>query len=101
MPEKLRIVCPVCGMMSDLETLQETNTTKPAAVRIKLQKWGGKKPAGVPVEGALPVVKGRGSAPGYMEYVDVTEQVPDEVAKMEAFFNARIELYQAGKESHE
>ncbi|MDP2727319.1 MAG: hypothetical protein Q8P59_07220 [Dehalococcoidia bacterium] len=97
MPEKLRIVCPICGMMSDLKQLQKTNESKAPDVRILLQKWGGKLPAVAPVEGALPVKAGRGSAPGYMEYVDVTDSVPDEVEKVQKFFDSRIELYQAGK----
>ncbi|MDP2726280.1 MAG: hypothetical protein Q8P59_01950 [Dehalococcoidia bacterium] len=97
MPEKLRIVCPICGMMSDLEQLQKTSENKPAEVRLKQQKWGGKLPAGVPVEGDLVTKKGRGSAPGYMVYEDITDQIPDEVEKVRKFFDDRIELYQSGK----
>jgi len=40
--------------------------------------------------------KGRGSAPGYMELIDITGQQPDEVLQMANFFKQRIELFLPG-----
>lgn len=92
MAEKLRIRCPFCGMHPTLEVLDQTVKEKPAEVRIFLQKYGGKLPA--PVEGkAVYEKKGRGSAPGYMEWVEITGQVPEQVAAMEELFRARVKLF--------
>ena len=97
MPEKIRVRCPFCGLTPFLDELAKT-AEKPAEIRIFVLKFGGKKPAGTPAEGDMPVKKGRGSAPGYMELLDVTESVPGEVEKMREFFDERVELYQKEKE---
>ena len=81
-------MCPLCGMMPFLENLEKTDKEKPAKVRVFLLKFGGKKPA-VPVEGGLYKKKGRGSAPGYMELLEVTEDYPEQVSKLSNFFEGR------------
>lgn len=42
MKEVLRVRCPVCGMMTDLEQMAKAEAEKPTEVRLFLQKFGGK-----------------------------------------------------------
>jgi len=96
MAEKIRVMCPICGMMPFLENLEQTAKEKPAEVRLYLMKFGGK----LPVEKEKEEVykkKGRGSAPGYMVLTDITEQFPDQVKEIQKFFDARIEVYLGAK----
>lgn len=92
MPEKLRVRCPVCGSMPDLDQLAKTEEEKPARIRIFLQKFGGKMPAdeavGVPYK-----KRKRGSAPGYMEYTDITDSSQEELAKLKEWFDKRVQEY--------
>lgn len=97
MPEVIRVRCPICGAMPTLDNLEQTAAEKPAEIRIFIQRFGGKAQV-EKVEGEIPKKKGRGKAPGYMEYIDVTEQYSEQVEKMEQFFNDRIKEYQGGKE---
>jgi len=83
--------------MPTLDNLDKTDKTKPAEVRILIQRFGGKKPAEEPT-GEIPKKKKRGGAPGFIEYEDVTKQVPDQVKIIQEFFDSRIKLYQEGKE---
>ncbi len=96
MAEVTRVRCPICGAMPTLGNLEKTQDEKPAEVRIILQRFGGK----VKVEdehGVMPKKKKRGSAPGFIEYEDVTDQFPDSVKAMEGFFDKRIAEYQEKK----
>lgn len=93
MAEKLRIKCPCCGFVTDLESLAEA-AKKPAEVRVILQKFGGKKP--VMATGEIPKKTKQGGAPGYNEYTDITDQVPDQVLKMEEFFKDRAMAFLDG-----
>ncbi len=61
MAEKLRVKCPLCGMLSDLDHFLSVRSGK---IRIYLQRFGGK---------VVGTTKGRGSARGFMEYEDVTK----------------------------
>ena len=93
MAEKIRVRCPVCGSMPDLDQLVHTEKNKPAKIRIFLQKFGGKVAA--EDQGAMPYPKKkRGSAPGYMEYIDITDTSPEEVAKVKVWFDKRVAEYQ-------
>ena len=86
-------MCPVCGMWPTLENLEQTTKEKPAEVRIALLKFGGKvaSPSGSGEE--LYKKKGRGKAPGYMKFDDVTAAHPELVAEMTDYFKARIKLF--------
>ena len=97
MAERLRVRCPVCGMHPFLEDLAKTAEEKPAEVKIFVLKFGGKMP--VVENGEIPVKTGRGKAPGYMEMVEVTDQVPEEVKKFEDFFKGRAQVFLAGLEA--
>ena len=89
------MMCPLCGMIPFLENLEQTAKEKPADVRIFLLKFGGKLPPG-PVEvEAEPKKKGRGKAPGYMEMVDITEQVPEQLSQVRKFFADRAKQFLA------
>ena len=94
--EVTRIRCPVCGAMPTLENLEQTVKEKPAEIRIFIQRFGGKVQA-QKEEGEMPKKKGRGKAPGFMEYEDVTDKYPELVAQMKGYFDGRIEQYQEGK----
>lgn len=98
MAEKVRVRCPVCGLTPFLENLEQTVEEKPTEVRIFLMKFGGKVAAGtVPsseLEGGYKKKK-RGSATGYMEIIDVTDQQPDQVIQMEEFFKSRCQEFLA------
>lgn len=92
MAEKIRIRCPICGSMPDLDQLTQTEEAKPARIRIFLQKFGGKVPADDQGDETY-TKKKRGAAKGYMEYIDVTDDSPGEVAKMKQWFDKRIKEY--------
>lgn len=98
MKEIVRVRCPVCGMMPSLKNLEQTEQTKPAKVRIFVQQMGGKLPA-VKEEGGIPVKHRRGSAPGKMIYLDITDQSPTQRKHMEEWFDNRISQYQKAKEA--
>ena len=96
MAEKIRVRCPVCGSMPDLDQLVQTEEKKPAKIRIFLQKFGGKVAADD--QGDMPYPKKkRGSAKGYMEYIDITDASPEEVAKVKTWFDKRVAEYLKGK----
>lgn len=77
-------------MHPTLENLEQTAAEKPAEVRIFIQRYGGKaKTAEVDVE-LLYKKKGRGSAPGFIEWEDITDTMPDSVKKMVEYFRDRI-----------
>ena len=95
MAEKIRVRCPVCGSMPDLDQLVQTEQNKPPQIKIFLQKFGGKVAA--EDQGAMPYPKKkRGSAKGYMEYIDITDDQPEEVKKLKTWFDKRIEEYLGG-----
>jgi len=93
--EVIRVRCPICGALPTMPNL-EAASTKPAEIRIIIQRFGGKKPA-VLTPGEIPSKTKKGGAPGFMEYEDVTESVPDQVESMKSFFDGRIKLYEEGK----
>lgn len=96
MAEKIRVRCPVCGQMTDLEQMENAEENKPTEVRLFLQKFGGKVVADD--QGAsLFQKKKKGSAKGYMEYIDITDAQPAEVAKLRAWFDKRVAEYQKGE----
>lgn len=90
--EKIRVMCPICGMMPFLENLEQTAKEKPAEVRLYLLKFGGKL-AVVKATDEDYKKKGRGSAPGYMELIDITDQQPQQVLQLAKFFKDRAELF--------
>ncbi len=96
MAEKTRVRCPFCGQLPDAEFLDKDDVSAPAVVRIVLQRFGGKA-AVVPVPGEPYVKKGRGGAKGFMEYEDITNQVPEVVEKYQEFFDKRVDKYGGGK----
>jgi hypothetical protein len=73
-----RVRCPVCGMLPTLKNLDEAKE-RPAEIRIIVQRIYGKKKADKS-EGEFKK-KGRGSAPGWIEYEDVTDSMPEIVKK--------------------
>lgn len=93
MKEVIRIRCPACGMMTDLDQMVKTSQEKPAEIRIFRQRMGGK------VAGEFTLgKKGKGSAKGFMEYIDITDEVlPDQMATLKNWFDQRIKKYQEGK----
>ncbi|KKK62084.1 hypothetical protein LCGC14_3007880 [marine sediment metagenome] len=95
MAEKIRVRCPVCGSMPNLDQLLFTEENKPAEIRVFLHKFGGKLP--VEDQGAIPLTKKKkGSAPGYSEYIDITDDQPEEVAKVKTWFDKRVAEYLEG-----
>lgn len=94
--EIIRIRCPFCGMLPNLKVLEQTANEKPAEVRIIVNRFYGKKPAGQ-LEVDVYKKKKRGSAPGWIEYEDITDQVPEVVAKMRTFFDKRVKEYLEGE----
>ena len=97
MAERIRIRCPICGSMPNLDQLAYTDENKPAKVLIFNHKFGGK--VAVEDPSAIPFTKKkRGSAPGYSEYIDITAESPEELAKMKTWVDKRIAEYQAGGE---
>jgi len=96
MAEKIRVRCPVCGSMPNLDQLVFTEENKPARIRIFLHKFGGKVAA--EDQGAIPYAKKkRGSAPGYSEYFDITDAQPEELAKLKTWFDKRVAEYLEGE----
>lgn len=97
MAQKIRVRCPVCGMMPTLENLELAETEKPPEVELFLQKFGGKVKLGQEVaSGKGYQKKKRGSAPGYMEYINITNEYPEQLSKLIAFFKSRAEKFLAG-----
>ncbi len=95
MAERIRVRCPICGSMPNLDQLVYTEENKPAEIRVFIHKFGGK--VAVEDPGAAPFTKKkRGSAPGYSEYIDITEDQPEEVAKVKIFFDKRVDEYLKG-----
>lgn len=94
MAEKLRIRCPCCGMMTDQDQMGRVEGEK-AAVRVYLQKFGGKLPLNVPLGPGYKTSK-RGGAPGYQEYIDITDTSSD-LPQFEAWFTARAEAFLQAK----
>jgi len=93
--EKIRVMCPMCGMMPFLQNLEQTVKEKPAEVRLYLLKFGGKLPAVKTTEEGYKK-KGRGTAPGYMEYIDITDQYPNQVLAIADFFKKRAKIFLSG-----
>jgi len=91
MKEILRVRCPICGMMPSLDNLAHA-AEKDAEIRVLVQRIGGKKPAS---EGEEFKKKGRGKAPGWIEYEDITEQASDQVERLKTFFDKRIAEFQS------
>lgn len=78
--------------MPTLEKLVQTEEKKPPLIRLFLQKFGGKVAA--EDQGAMPYPKKkRGSAKGYMEYIDITDDQPEELAKLKTWFDKRVAEY--------
>lgn len=96
MKEIIRIRCPLCGMMPSENNLKQTEEEKPAEVRVFICRFYGKVKA-EEVPGVLYKKKGRGSAPGRIEYEDVTEQEEELLKKYQDWFDKRIEQYQGGE----
>jgi len=83
MPEVIRIRCPVCGSLPELDRVEELGDVQ---VEVFLQKFGGKRPLG---PGAIKG-KGKGSNPGYMEYINITGDSPELVKQVTKLFKKRI-----------
>jgi len=79
--------------MPFLENLEKTAKEKPTEVRLFLLKFGGKLEA--KDTEATYKRKGRGSAPGYMEMVEITNEYPDELEKLTEFFRDRAKQFLA------
>ena len=92
MAEKIRVRCPVCGQMTDLEQMEKAEEDKPTEVRLFLQKFGGKV-ASEDQGAMLFTKKKRGSAKGFIEYLDITKTQPEEVAKLKTWFDKRVKEY--------
>ncbi len=94
MAEKIRITCPICGQMTDLKQMENAEEKKPTEVRLFLQKFGGKIAAEDPNQALFhPKKKKKGSAKGYIEYIDITGDQPEEVAKLKMWFDKRVAEY--------
>lgn len=95
MAERIRVRCPICGSMPTLPQLENTAKKWPAKLMLYLQKFGGKAPVvaheGIPTPG-----KKKGSAPGYMEYIDITETSAGELARLKPWFDRRVAEYLEG-----
>lgn len=92
MAERVRIRCPACGMHPFLENLEKTfNELPPEEVKLFLLKFGGK----VPAEPAGPGYekKGKGSAKGYMEMIEITDDYPEQLQKLEGMLQSRMIAY--------
>lgn len=96
MKEFIRVRCPVCGMMPSEENLEKGKENL-AEVRIFIMRVGGKAPA-TPKSGFEHYEKkGRGKAPGFIEYEDVTKKEPELVQKYQDYFLKRAKQFQEGK----
>ena len=94
--EKLRVRCPCCGQMTDLDRMAEVSEN-PAEVQVFLQTMGGKLPA-PQVEGEFKKV-GRGKAPGLMTYEEITEKMePGQRATIRDWFTSRAKAFLGGEE---
>jgi hypothetical protein len=84
-------------MLPDLDKLQETQANQdPTEVRIILQKFGGK--VKVQDNGSFPDKLKKGGAKGYMEYVDVTDEIdPKLLAEVKEYFFKRTLDFMAPK----
>ncbi len=77
MAEFLRIRCPICNSLPNLKQLENAETSD-HEVRVWLVKMGGK--VAVPKEEGVYIKKKQGGAAGVMEYIDVTDTHPEELA---------------------
>jgi len=96
MREVIRVRCPCCGMMPRLEQLANVDEKKPE-VRIFVQKFGGKKPVEKTEEWKK---TGRGKAPGFMSYEDITDTMEaDQLKTITDWFVKRMEEYHSQSSS--
>ncbi len=94
MAERIRVRCPICGMHPFLDQLLVAQGIPPAELRIFTLKFGGKLKT--PPTGDVPEKKKKGGAPGYMEMVDVTDQIdPGLLEQVQEFFKKRALDYLA------
>jgi len=70
MIEKIRFRCPCCGMIADLDRIDQS----PHKIQVFSQKFGGK------IAGNN---KGRGKAKGLMKYTNITRSSVDVVREIE------------------
>ncbi len=94
--EKLRVRCPCCGQMTDLDRMAEVNPN-PAHVQVFLQTFGGKNP--VPqIEGGPWKRIGRGKAPGKNVYEEITGKIDEsQLTTIKSFFVKRAEAFLQGE----
>lgn len=91
--QKLRVRCPCCGQMTDLDRMAEVNT-QPAEVQVFLQTMGGKNPIVQP-EGEWKK-GGRGKAPGKMVYEEITKEMTfEQLASIMEWFIFRAKTFLA------
>lgn len=100
MPKILRVRCPLCAMMVDVEKIKGPV----AEIRLYLQEFGGKRPSGeyekIPKgkgfiylrkkEFAGRPARGRGRTRGYMNYTDITETEAKEFKAVVRFIKNKI-----------
>lgn len=99
MAESLRVRCPFCGMHPRPDQLAKMAEEEPdPVVRLFLVKFGGKKPAeDNPDE--VPVKKGRGKAPGAVEWNEVTGEVPEQLVPFVGYFRDRAKKFLESEEA--
>ena len=90
MAKRIRVVCPVCGMLTDEEQMQK-NKEKPAKVRLFLQEFGGK--VKVPFDPMTYKPFRKGGNPGSIKYTDVTSEHHGEVAIFTEWFENRAKEF--------
>lgn len=96
MAEQLRITCPVCGMRPRKSDWERAKENPKAEIQIYLQEFGGKAPPGSTANGPVYQKKGRGSAPGFMKWTEVTAMEPELVEEIRVLVEERIAKFQAG-----
>ncbi len=94
--EKVRVRCPCCGMMTDLDRMAELDTD-PTQVQVFLQTMGGKTPM-AHLDGVFKKV-GRGKAPGVMSYQEITGEIGEgQLLTIRKWFVTRAKAFLKEKE---
>jgi hypothetical protein len=95
--ETIRVRCPCCQQMTDLERMADVKD-KPAVVQVFIMSVLGKAPSVPKAEGEPWKKVGRGKAPGLITYTDITDNMSaSQVKPIVDWFNKRAKMFFTGK----
>lgn len=89
MTERIRFRCPCCGMIANLDRIEQG---QPYKIQVFSQKFGGK------VAGDL---KGRGKAKGLMKYTNITRSSVEIVREIEEMVGKTYQSIRNSKKSRQ